>query len=328
MPRGAVLLLRCALFAIAIALGAAGCAGDGGRAAAAEEEGAGGGRVEFETLGLREIRDCADCPILVELPPGRYRMGRAEGDHPAARDPNRPEWTQRAEEPQVDVEIAYALAVGKFEVTFDEWDRCVAAGGCSYPGEDMGWGRGDRPAINLTRADAEEYVAWLSRLTGQQYRLPSEAEWEYAARAGTTTARYWGDDVGHGSAACNGCGSRWDRRSTAPAGSFAPNAFGLHEMLGNAAEWVADCWHPSHEGHPGDGSARVETSPWYRDGSCDRPVQRGGAYSYFPWTVRAAARSFFRRGVGPSGRPWSERSDAYGFRVVRTLANPTADSNL
>jgi formylglycine-generating enzyme required for sulfatase activity len=265
-------------------------------------------------FGLREFRDCPECPVMVELPPGRFLMGSPDGEEPAALNPDRPEWTERAEKPQIEVEIAYRLAVGKYEVTFAEWDRCVQAGGCTYEPEDKAWGRGDRPVINVSRTDAQQYIEWLSEVTGQRYRLPSEAEWEYAARAGTTSARYWGDELGHGMTVCDGCGSRWENRSTAPVGSFPPNPFGLHDMLGNVEEWVADCWTDTHEGAPADGSARAEDSPWWKDGKCERPVQKGGAWSYYPWTVRSATRSYFWPG------PWTDRNDSYGFRVVRSMA--------
>jgi formylglycine-generating enzyme required for sulfatase activity len=257
--------------------------------------------------------------MLVELPRGRFLMGRPEGEEPASRNPNRPEWTELAEGPQVEVEIGYPLAVGKYEVTFAEWDHCVAAGGCTHTPDDAGWGRGNRPVINVNRGDAEEYIRWLRQLTGQPYRLPSEAEWEYAARGGTTTARYWGDEIGRGMAVCERCGSRWDDRSTAPVGSFPPNPFGLHDMLGNVAEWVADCWNTDHEGARTDGSARIEDSPWWKDGSCERPMRRGGAWGFFTWTIRAAYRNYFRPCCSITGQPWSDRGDSNGFRVVRTV---------
>jgi formylglycine-generating enzyme required for sulfatase activity len=263
--------------------------------------------------GLREFRDCPNGPVMVVLPPGQFLMGSPAGEEPAALNPDRPEWTELAEQPQVEVEIADSFAIGKYEITFAEWDRCVEAGGCTYRPDDEGWGRRDRPVVNIARMDAEEYIAWLSEVTGHQYRLPSEAEWEYAARAGTTTARYWGNELGRGMAVCDGCGSEWDKRSTAPIGSFAPNPFGLHDMLGNVEEWVADCWVETHAAAPRDGSARVEDSPWWSGGECERPVQRGGAWSYYPWTVRAAARSFWRPG------PWTDREDRYGFRLVRMI---------
>lgn len=275
---------------------------------------------------LREFRDCPECPLMVELPPGSFTMGAPEGEAPAAEIPTRPQKTERRERPQVEVTIDYRLAVGKYEVTFEEWDACVEAGGCEHRPDDEGWGRGDRPVIHVSRSDARQYVAWLSRRTGESYRLPSEAEWEYAARAGTETARWWGDELGEGRVPCDGCGTRWDRRSTAPVGSFPANPWGLHDMLTNVEEWVADCWHETHEGNPGDGSARVESSPWWREGGweerrgepCRRPVERGGTNWSYPWTIRAAARSFYF--PHPN---WTERKDrSQGFRVVRAVEGP------
>jgi len=169
--------------------------------------------------------------------------------------------------------------------------------------------------IHVNRSQAIRYTAWLSEKTGKKYRLPSEVEWEYAARAGTTTARYWGDEVGKGLAVCDGCGSRWDKRSTAPVGSFPPNAFGLHDMLGNVSEWVLDCWHPSHEGIPTDGSPRLDGSPYWQDGTCQRPIRRGAAWSSYAWAVRAASRAVVRL-----DGPWGPAGDyADGFRVVREI---------
>ncbi len=270
-----------------------------------------------------EFRDCDGCPVLVVIPPGHFVMGRAPDEAPAAQDPKRPDWTEQVEEPRIEAEIAYPFALGKYEITWTEWERCVEAGGCTTGPEDAGFGRGDRPVIHVTRQDALDYVAWLSEHTGRAYRLPSEAEWEYAARAGTTTARWWGDEPGAGNTVCDGCGSRWDARSTAPVGSFPPNPFGLHDMLGNVFEWIADCWHPSHDGQPGDGTPRVETSPWWKDGACERPMHKGGAWSYYAWTTRAANRGFWRpRPVPP---PWPHHSPAGGFRVAAELHDGVGD---
>ena len=271
--------------------------------------------------GLREFRDCPACPLMVELPPGRYLMGRAEGEEERTglnRDPNRPRRTRDIERPQVEVEIAYPFALGKYEVTFDEWDHCVGEGGCSHKPTDRGFGRGRRPVIHVSRLDTEEYLAWLGEATGQPYRLPSSAEWEYAARAGTTTARWWGDELGTGRAVCNGCGSRWDDRSTAPVGSFPPNPWGLHDMLSNVSEVVADCWHESYRGHPGDGSPRLEAPAGWPDGECRRATWRGGGWPYFTWTVRAAARSGGNMDLRYRG-DHPRAGGGRGFRVARAV---------
>ena len=271
---------------------------------------------EVEEGVFREFRDCARCPLMVEMPSGSFLMGSPPGEVPASANPNRPDWTERAERPQVRVEFRDRFALGKYEVTFDEWDECVRRGGCEYRPPDDGWGRGDRPVIHVSRADADEYTTWLSELTGGDYRLPSEAEWEYAARAGTTTARYWGDSLGHGLAVCDGCGSRWDLKSTAPVGSFQPNPWGLHDMLGNVSEWVADCWIEDHSEAPPDGRARISESPWWNNGRCERPAKRGGTFSSYPWTVRAAYRNYFLPG------PWTDRdSQTQGFRVAKVLSD-------
>lgn len=207
----------------------------------------------------------------------------------------------------------------KYEVMLREWDACVDAGGCTYVPDDNGWGRGDRPAINLARPDVDQYVTWIGERTGHAYRLPSEAEWEYAARGGTTTTRYWGDGLGAGMVTCEGCPGRPDLNHTTPAGSFPANPFGLHDTIGNVTEWVADCWNDTHEGNPGDGSARIQDSPWWRDGACERPVWRGSSWSSFSWSVTAAYRGFYHPG------PWNERETKTGFRLVRSIASDSAD---
>ena len=175
------------------------------------------------------------------------------------------------------------FALGVYEVTFEDYDRFVQATGHRRP-TDRGWGRGGRPVIDVSWEDAEAYVAWLSRETGESYRLPSESEWEYAARAGTTTRYSWGQDIGRNRAHCPGCGSRWDDYRTAPAGSFAANGWGLHDMHGNVHEWVADCWHENYARAPRDGTA------WTSGGNCGRRVLRGGSWFYFPVFLRSAHR--------------------------------------
>jgi formylglycine-generating enzyme required for sulfatase activity/serine/threonine protein phosphatase PrpC len=234
------------------------------------------------------FRDCTDCPELVWLPQGEFLMGE-----PSANGPRRA------------VRIGYPLAVGKFEVTFSEWDACVAGGGCRRRPDDSGWGRGRQPVVNVSWEDAQQYVAWLSRRTRKNYRLLTEAEWEYAARAGSHVRYWWGNDAGQGDANCNGCGSKWDGRRAAPVGSFAPNPFGLHDMHGNVGEWVEDCYHDRYDDAPGDGS------PWTL--ACnmkgDIRMLRGGTWRDPSNATRSAARA------SASVRYYDNR---IGFRIART----------
>jgi formylglycine-generating enzyme required for sulfatase activity len=239
----------------------------------------------------RIFRDCPDCPEMVVVPAGSFMMGSDDFDD---------------EKPVHKVTIAEAFAASKFSVTFADWDACVAADGCKHKPDDLGWGRSNRPVINVSWDDAtKEYLPWLSRKTGKSYRLLTEAEWDYAARAGTTAAYSWGNDVGKGNANCNSCGSQWDNKQTAPVGSFKPNAFGLYDMHGNVWQWVQDCYHDKYQGAPTDGSAWVTSCT--EDG---RRVLRGGSWVSIPLRLRAAFRS---RGstVG--------RDDGLGFRLARTL---------
>jgi formylglycine-generating enzyme required for sulfatase activity len=239
------------------------------------------------------FHDCEGiCPEMAVLPPGSFMMGGKPGEEA---------WSA-LEAPRHRVTIPYALAVAVTPITFEQWSACASDGGCNgYTPGDYGFGRGDRPVVAVSWNDAQGYVAWLSAKTGRRYRLLSEAEWEYAARAGTDTAYYWGDAVGSGHAACNGCGSAFDKKSTAPVASFAPNAFGLHDMAGNVMQWTADCWTPNYDGAPADGSART-------DGDCSRRVVRGGNWFIRPFALRAG----FRRQV-----PQGMRDDIFGFRVAR-----------
>ena len=242
------------------------------------------------------FRECAkDCPEMVVVPAGEFMMGSPadESDH------------YDNEGPLHKVTIARPLAVSKFEVTFEQWDACVAFGTCAHV-PDSNLGRGRQPVINVNWDHAQQYVAWLSKMTGRPYRLLSEAEWEYAARAGTTTAYSWGDDFGKNNANCNGCGSEWDSRRTAPVGSFAPNQFGLYDMQGNVWEWVEDCLHANYEGAPNDGSA------WIAQGDCNNRVIRGGSWVGYPVGLRSALRFWFTA---------DDHGIDVGFRVARPL-NP------
>ena len=199
------------------------------------------------------------------------------------------------------------MPYAKYELTFADWDACVAAGGCNgYKPNDLGWGRGQQPVINVSWDDAHAYVAWLSAVTGKTYRLLSEAEYEYATRAGTTTAYPWGDDIGQNNANCDGCGSQWDGQQTAPVGSFAPNAFGLYDMVGNVFEWTEDCRHTNYNGAPTDGSAWLDAN----DGDCTDHIVRGGSWANPPSSARSATRGWNTAVT----RVFDE-----GFRVARTL---------
>jgi len=229
---------------------------------------------------------------MVVIPAGTFAMGSPSNDVEG----------MASERPRHEVTIAGPFAVAKFETTFEVWDVCAAAGACPHASDS--WGRGRMPVIDVSWEDAEQYVAWLSRVTGKRYRLPTEAEWEYVARAGAASRYAWGDDPGRGFANCDGCGSRWDLQQTAPAGSFKPNAFGLYDMHGNVWEWVEDSWHDTYLGAPSDGSAWVQgADPSYR-------VIRGGSWRNETSLVRAAVRE--KRYV-------AVRFDTLGFRVARAL---------
>jgi formylglycine-generating enzyme required for sulfatase activity len=226
----------------------------------------------------RMLRDCPECPEMVVVPAGAASLASGR-----------------------DVFIAAPFAVGKFEVTFAEWDECVAQGGCGHRPDDEGWGRGRQPVINVNWHDAQAYVAWLSRKTGKSYRLLSEAEWEYAAQA--RTGREAKAVRGAKQVNCSGCGSRWDNRQTAPVGSFLANAFGLNDMLGNVWEWAEDCWNETHSGATADGSARAS-------GICSRRVLRGGSWGDDPVGSRSAFRNWYSSDL---------RYRYVGFRVARTF---------
>ena len=201
--------------------------------------------------------------------------------------------------------------MSKYEVTFDEWDTCVAYGDCENV-PDGGFGRGQQPVVSMNWTRAQRYVAWLSRVTGKPYRLLSEAEYEYATRAGTQTIYPWGDQLGTNNANCKTCGSQWDGRQTAPIGSFPPNAFGLYDMVGNVFEWVQDCWHENYDGAPTDGSA-------WTTGDCNKRVVRAGSWFYQSELVASTFRY------------WSSfdiYSNVTGFRVARTLSATAGETTV
>jgi formylglycine-generating enzyme required for sulfatase activity len=258
-------------------------------------------QAERELKPKDSFRECSPaqgkdyCPEMIVVPAGSFIMGS----------PPTEKGHEDGESPPHRITIRQPFAVSKYVLTFDEWDTCVAFGECIAGATDLGWGRGQQPMINATWDDAERYVTWLSKTTGRQYRLLTEAEYEYVARAGAQTPYSWGEAVGTNNANCNGCGSRWDNTQTAPVGSFAPNAFGLYDVAGNAMEWVEDCYHPNYNGAPIDGSA------WTSGGDCTRRVDRGGSWHDSPEHIRSAARD---RGTA------DRRGYDLGFRVARTLS--------
>ena len=249
------------------------------------------------------FRDCPVCPEMVVVPAGSFEMGSLDDEDKRS----------DAEGPRKLVTITKPFAVGRFEVTFAEWDACVADGGCSehYP-SDGGWGRGKRPVINVTWPHAKAYTHWLSKKANGAYRLLTEAEWEYAARAGTTTPFSIGKTISDADAnfaawyTYSGAPKQGkSRNQTLPVGSFRANAFGLFDMHGNAAEWIEDCWQDNHVKRAADASAGPETPGQ----TCARSVRGGGAYDQ-PWALRSAARL---RAPPSNALAWR------GLRVARSL---------
>ena len=262
----------------------------------------------------RRFRDCADCPEMVVVPPGSFLMGSPEGE----------QGRSGREGPQHNVLIPRALAIGRTEVTRAQFARFVADSGHKFDGGGCDWENpgfaqsDDHPVVCVNWHDAHAYSQWLARKTGKNYRLLSEAEWEYAARAGQQTAYYWGEafdpqgckyaniadatakktvDVFSSYAHCD------DRQAhTAPVGSYLANSFGLHDMIGNAWEWTQDCWNDSYTGAPENGDA-------WSEGDCGRRVPRGGSWGFAPVDARSAYRGSNYAGL---------RSRFFGLRLART----------
>jgi formylglycine-generating enzyme required for sulfatase activity len=235
------------------------------------------------------FRDCPECPEMVVIPRGSFNMGQGG---------------RARETPVHPVTINYTFAVGKYDVTFDEWEACANAGSChSYHPDDHGWGRGRQPVINVSWTDAQEYALWLSKKTGKHYRLLSEAEFEYVARAGSVTMYWWGDDLGQNNANCSSCGSQWSSKMASPVGSFKPNAFGVYDTSGNLTEWVEDRWNSDYTGAPADGSA-------WETGDPERRVMRGGSW----YNKGDLQRSAYRNGDAPR-----VKNHKIGFRVAESL---------
>lgn len=230
------------------------------------------------------MRDCPECPELIIVKAGLYQIGDTH--------------TKFAQPPQ-QVSITRPFALARFETTFDDWQLCVDDQACPPIKSDHKWGRGTRPVINVTYNDIETYLDWLSAKTQQTYRLPTEQEWEYAARAGTQTNYWWGDTVGDNQANCRGCNSEWSGIKSAPVGSFQPNPWGFYDMHGNVWEWTQSCWTPRHD-TPRD------------QADCRTPVMRGGSWYYIP----ALSRSSYRY-----KNPKEIKSYNISYRILRELSN-------
>jgi formylglycine-generating enzyme required for sulfatase activity len=235
-----------------------------------------------------KFRDCPVCPELVVVPTGEFDMGSNDFE---------------PEKPIHRVAIAKPFAIGRREVTYAEWDQCVTAGACKVKPDDAGHPRADFPVTGVSWNDSKDYTAWISSKTGAKYRLPTEAEWEYVSRAGTTTSYWWGAANKPGQANCRDCGGQANGQSTTKVAAFPPNAYGLYDTSGNVAEWVEDCWNPNYRSATSDGSA-VTT------GQCRLRVLRGGSYENMSKYIRSSSRFLYDANV---------RYAANGFRVLREL---------
>ena len=227
---------------------------------------------EFQLTQTSEVgnifQDCQYCPAMVTIPAGEFMMGNDDFG------------------PIHLVTIKYQLAIAQFETTYQEWQDCVNDQVCiALPQNKRSKvNRDKRPVANITWHDAKNYVKWLSDKTAQSYRLLSESEWEYAARAGTTSVFYWGDELGKNNANCDDCDPAWEGRHPVAGGSQKANAFGLYDMSGNISEWVEDCaWDMSYRGAPNDGSAWIKEECRYRG-------LRGGSYLSHHQFIRSANR--------------------------------------
>jgi formylglycine-generating enzyme required for sulfatase activity len=271
------------------------------------------------------FRDCPTCPLMKALPPGQFAQGAAAGQADAS----------PLELPQHRVNIAYPLGMGVYEITVGEFKEfadatqhksagCQMYNGTWHGSSELNWNNAGytqtatHPVACVSWRDAREFAAWLSKKTGQQYRLPTDSEWEYAARAGSVAPRPWKEHIDSACTSANVADQSaaqqypgWKVHPcsdgyvyTAPVGSFQPNAFGLYDMLGNVFEWVLDCWHPDYKGAPADGSA------WRDNGDCSQRGMRGGSWFTAPSLVSASARNRFDE---------TYRSNSVGFRLVREI---------
>lgn len=235
-----------------------------------------------------ESKDCGACPVMITLPAGSFTMGN-NADDPS-------------EKPSHRVSLAAPFAIGKYPVTVEQWNACADTNACPKLAPETNTVK-NAPARDLSWDDTQAYVKWLGKITGKTYRLPTEAEWEYADRAGTTTRFWWGDQVRKGMANCTDCGPPYHKEAPEPVGSFAPNPNGLYDMNGGVWEWVSDCWHSSYQGAPTDGR------PWDTPG-CNARVIRGGSWREGTDYMLTSTRFRYNQSV---------RQSQNGFRVVKEL---------
>jgi formylglycine-generating enzyme required for sulfatase activity len=241
-----------------------------------------------EAAAKGEVKDCASCPQLVSLSPGTFTMGSNSSDP--------------SEKPAHRATLGHPFAIGKYEVTVEEWNACVEAGACQRVGQ-YASPNPKAPIRDVSWDDAQQYLKWLGTSSGKTYRLPSEAEWEYAARGGTATRYWWGDQMATGKANCKDCGPPWQIEGPANVGSFAPNPYGLYDMNGSVWEWVADCWHNSYKEAPADGTV------WDQP-NCSMRVIRGGSWRESAPYMVSSTRFKYDASV---------RHSQNGFRVARDM---------
>jgi len=234
-----------------------------------------------------QLKSGGNGPLMVKLPDGSFNMGSANS------------LPYHDERPQHEITLQ-SFSMSRYEITFEEYDRFAKATGHSLP-DDRGWGREKRPVINVNWHEASQYTKWLTEQTGHQYRLPSEREWEYAAKAGTETLYWWGMKLGKKNANCSICGSLWDGKKTAPVGSFKPNAFEIYDTIGNVMEWTVSCLRRSYQGAPSSGNQ-------WRGGDCSQRMVRSSSYKSYINSLRTTKRNHFHPNT---------RIDTLGFRVVR-----------
>jgi formylglycine-generating enzyme required for sulfatase activity len=297
--------------------------------------------------GISIFRDCPDCPEMVSIPAGSYSMGSSDSDTIRDLDAvtgKYPVFSKRAagaafatEHPQHSVSVS-AFALGRYSVTKREFSVFVREANYAADGKcttfikeqddfvdlaGSGWQNpglaqtDDDPVVCVSWNDAQAYIKWLNgKISNKQsvekdqvlYRLPSEAEREFAARAGTSSAWWWGNAIGDGNANCSACGTAWDYTRTAPVGSLKPNQFGLYQMAGNIFEWTEDCWNPNYQNAPPDGSA-------WNNGDCSRRVARGGSWFSAPFATRSSGRTAFTT---------KERANYLGFRLARSIVRSSS----